>query len=494
MKKTTTRIFPYLLGMFGVTFALFGTSLFSAPVAHADSSITPVTSATSDLLPHIVTSVQPLTRKTANAYALAGTASATSTTGTTTDDSTIYLPGCLQGYSEGMVCYTPQQIRQAYDIQPLLDKGDTGKGQTIVIVDDYQDPTVVSDLHTFDQIFGLSDPTLNIIAPDGLKPYDISDGSDTAYNEEISLDVQWAHVTAPDATIDLVLGNPTDDSNRAQLDALISATTYAVQHNLGSVISLSVGIGEACYTPTEIKDWHQAFVEAAAKHITVLAGAGDLGTDVEACDSNGNTTGLTVGVDYPGSDPLVTSVGGTSLNADLSGNYVSESTWQDAYSDSATGGGFSTLFPRPAYQALVKGTEPQARGVPDIAYNADPLTSVLIVMGSVFSGGLAVATIGGTSAATPQWAGIVALADQAAGTHLGFLNPTLYLLGATNNLTHAFHDITTGGNSIQYYDAGTATEVYVQGYSASTGWDPVTGWGSPDVSKLVPLLALTAKK
>jgi subtilase family serine protease len=143
---------------------------------------------------------------------------------------------------------------------------------------------------------------------------------------------------------------------------------------------------------------------------------------------------------------------------------------------------------------VVKGTEPQARGVPDVAYNADPLTSVLIVMSSVFSGSTTIATVGGTSASTPQWAGIVALADQAAHTRLGFLNPTLYLLGATNKLTNAFHDITTGGNSVQYYSFNTATEVYVQGYSAGAGWDAVTGWGSPNVSTLVPLLALSAKK
>lgn len=140
-------------------------------------------------------------------------------------------------------CYGPQQIRQAYEIQPLLDSGITGKGRTIVIVDAYQSPTIGSDLHTFDQLFGLNDPTLNIIAPDGLTPFDQSDANQTGWAGEITLDVEWAHAIAPDATIDLVLAKSNADAD------ILSATTYAVNNNLGDVISQSFGEAESCADP-----------------------------------------------------------------------------------------------------------------------------------------------------------------------------------------------------------------------------------------------------
>lgn len=136
------------------------------------------------------------------------------------------------------ICYSPQQIRRAYGLQPLLRAGITGKGQTVVIIDDYQSPPLVSDLALFDKIFSLPNPTLNIIAPFGLKPFDPTDPVAATFAIEISLDVEWAHALAPGAAIDLVLGDPVDSSVRGQIEAIIAATTYAANNNLGSVMSL----------------------------------------------------------------------------------------------------------------------------------------------------------------------------------------------------------------------------------------------------------------
>jgi subtilase family serine protease len=147
----------------------------------------------------------------------------------------------------------------------------------------------------------------------------------------------------------------------------------------------------------------------------------------------------------------------------------------------ASGGGYSSLFPRPAYQDGVARAG-AARGVPDVAANADHSTA----MATAFSdGSLRPAT--GTSAATPLWAGVIALADQQAGQHLGFINPAIYRIARNPAYHRALHDVVTGDNSVLW-----PTGVVV-GYSAQPGWDPVTGWGSPDAQYLVPLLAHPAR-
>lgn len=120
-------------------------------------------------------------------------------------------------------CYNPQQIRRAYAIQSVLDAGIAGEGQTIVIIDGFQSPTIAHDLALFDSVFGLPDPTLNIIAPDGLTPFNPNDPAQVGWSGEITLDVEWSHVVAPDATIDLVLAKSGNDPD------ILSATKFAVE-------------------------------------------------------------------------------------------------------------------------------------------------------------------------------------------------------------------------------------------------------------------------
>ncbi len=398
---------------------------------------------------------------------------------------------CLSS-SAPPLCYSPQQIHQAYEIQPLLGMGIRGKGRRIVIVDAYQNPSLETDLALFDKIFGLNDPKLNIIAPFGLHPFDPRNGSVIGFALEIALDVQWAHAIAPDATINLVLGNPSSDNLRGQIDGLISATEYAIANNLGDVLSLSVGTGETCYSAEEVQRWHQAFKTAREKHISVLASSGDTGSSVIACDSAGTPVANGQGVNYPASDPLVSGVGGTTLLATQTGEYLGEMAWnRSAQEAGATGGGFSTLFPRPTYQDRIPGID-KTRGVPDIAYDGDPFTGFPVVTSSFLPGLTLILPVGGTSAGAPQWAGVIALCDQVAGRQLGFLNPTLYQISKESLYPKAFHDITLGNNAFTSRDA-RGRFVTTPGFDASVGWDPTTGVGTPRAARLSTILALPSK-
>jgi subtilase family serine protease len=362
-------------------------------------------------------------------------------------------------------CYGPDQIRAAYNIQPVLDSGITGAGRTIVIIDAFQSPTIRQDLALFDHIWGYPDPTFNIIAPDGLTPFNPGDPAQLLWSSEISLDVQWAHAIAPGATIDLVLAKSDNDPD------VLRVTRFAVDHNLGDVISQSFGEAEACAGPALLAQEHAVFEAATRKGITLFASSGDFGSAQPTCDGSS----LVHSASTPASDPEVTGVGGTHLLADArTGAYGSESVWNDDYG--ASGGGFSTVYRRPGYQAPFQSNEKQ-RGVPDVAYNGDVRGGVIAAFGVPFGvGGLFV--FGGTSAGSPQWAAIIALADQKGGHRLGAINKTLYHIAMSDAYSAALHDVTAGNNGF----------FGVPGFSAGVSWDAATGLGTPNAAKLIALL------
>ncbi len=374
-------------------------------------------------------------------------------------------------------CYGPDQIRTAYDIQPVLNQGITGAGRTIVIVDAFQSPTIRQDLALFDQVWGLPNPTFNIIAPDGLTPFDPNDGNMVGWSAEISLDVEWAHAIAPGATIDLVLAKSNADAD------ILSATRYAINHNLGDVISQSFGEAEACMDPKLLKRQHSLFNQATAKGITLFASSGDQGSAQPTCDG----ASFMKSASTPASEPQVTGVGGTNLVADrnpdlhATGVYQSETVWNSEFG--ASGGGFSTIYKRPGFQdAAVK--QSQQRGVPDVAYDGDVRGGVIAAWGVPFGVG-AFFIFGGTSAGSPQWSGIIALADQKTNHRLGAINPGLYEIAQDEEqYGRAFHDITAGNNGCTLLVCG----IVVPGFSATTGWDAATGLGSPKVANLIGLL------
>ena len=367
-------------------------------------------------------------------------------------------------------CYGPAQVRAAYGVDKLTHLN--GAGKTIVIIDAFQSPTIQSDLATFDTLFGLPAPTFNIIAPDGLTPFDQNDPNQTGWAGEITLDVEYAHAIAPAATIDLVLAKSNDDAN------ILSATKFAIDHNLGDVISQSFGEAEQCMDPALFTQQTALFAQAVKKHITVLASSGDQGAAQPTCDG----TSFFKAASTPASDPNVTGVGGTFLDADgITGAYHGETAWNEPDFAAAGGGGFSVKFKTPAYQ---KSRHLPMRGVPDVAYNAAINAGVLAVWSSSGLGANLVFGFGGTSAGSPQWAGLVALADQLRRGRIGDINPALYAITQSSKVYHGlFHDITVGDNT--YHGAVT-----VNGFAAKQGWDAATGLGSPKANVLVPALAL----
>jgi subtilase family serine protease len=182
----------------------------------------------------------------------------------------------------------------------------------------------------------------------------------------------------------------------------------------------------------------------------------------------------------------VLAAGGTSLTAShTTGDYIRETAWGLPFGSpgtafQASGGGFSHLISRPAYQDGLPGIGAR-RGVPDVASDASGHTGMALVISD--NGKTFIRNSGGTSASAPFWAGLIALADQYAGRHLGFVNPAVYRIGRSARCRQAFHDITTGNNTVMF------PHKTIKGYRAATGWDPVTGWGSPNAQVLVPLLA-----
>jgi len=403
----------------------------------------------------------------------------------------------------GSQCYDPYQMRHAYQVDSLISAGYDGTGHTIVIVDAFQNPNLVSQVAFYNTFYGLPPTNLTQIAPDGLTPFVPGDPNMTGWAEEISLDVEWAHNIAPGANIVLVLAKTNQDSD------ILSALKYAVDNNLGDVISMSFGESESCVSaPADIAAYHNVFVAATQKNITLFASSGDQGAALPTCDGNSWSKAAS----HPAVDPLVTAVGGTELRAadycltqlgcnpnthPLPGTYQSEIAWNEgSFGDfanffpatEATGGGFSVLFGEPPYQQGTAGLHGgKQRGEPDVAYNGAILHGVLTYLNipGVTPGFY---RFGGTSCGAPQWSAIAAIMNQKAGHREGFLNAGIYLTGTNSTQYSAsFHDITMGNNSAVEFDS-TNSPVVVTGFSAGTGWDATTGLGSPIGSGVVDYL------
>ncbi len=431
--------------------------------------------------------------------------------------------------SVGRRCFTPASTRAAYNLQPLYDQGLDGTGTTIAIVDSYGSDTIAHDLHVYDQAFGLPPmcgeegvacasgmPTFSQLSLQGSPATKAPPGSSngtgqedkSAWALEVSLDVETAHAIAPGANI-LLVHTPTAETLGVQgFPQMMAAEDYVVRHQLAQVISQSFASAEDAFGSTQsLQNLRYAFKDAAANGVTVLGSSGDGGT--------ANTTKQPVGqggalipyptVEWPASDPLVTGVGGTYLCTDplaTSGRIVdstdppsncqshpgqAEVGWIDS------GGGFSRVFSKPGFQnALPAGSTAigTMRGVPDIALQASARTGALVYIslpndgnsGLICPGGSPCSTgwydIGGTSLSCPQWAGLIAIGAQLNGGGLGPINEALYSIAANPGAYASdFFDVTTGTNQ---------ADSSVPGYPATTGWDPVTGLGTPNAANLIP--------
>jgi subtilase family serine protease len=397
-------------------------------------------------------------------------------------------------------CYTPMQLQRAYDLPPLYALGFNGRGRTIVIADPFGSPTIRHDLGVFDRAFGLpAPPSFRIVQPAGkVPPYNPANSVMRAKAGETTLDVEVAHAMAPGASI--VLAETPGTTARgiatgAGYPQLMAAENYLVNHNVGDVISQSFSLPEQNFPAGDIRRLRQTYVNAVKHRVTVLAASNDNGVSGPTTSGKGYLPQRVV--EWPASDPLVTGVGGVKFFLNAAGRSVAPVTaWNDTYALAspvpwASSGGVSAMFGRPSYQDPVRGIVGNRRGVPDISLSAAISAGVLVYgsfpgNGFLFNGWTAG---GGTSEATPEFSGIVAIADQFAGRRLGLVNPALYDLYRLH--APGIVDVTTGGNTVSFPVTGGLFTV--RGYFARPGYDLVTGLGTVDAAKLVPGLAWASR-
>jgi subtilase family serine protease len=403
------------------------------------------------------------------------------------------LPPFHGADADDAVCgYGPAQLRDAYGVSA---SGLTGQGTTVAVVGAGASPTMVSDADAFFASEG--DPAFATgqfaqFLPKGRFHLSALCQGD-AFQEEAQ-DVEAVHAMAPMADIEYYASGGCSD-----LD-FIDTLDRVVDDDTASVVSASWGDPESEVTTGIEKAYHEDFQQGALEGIGFFAASGDIG--------NGRLFTGRVQTDYPASDPDVTAVGGTSTAIGPAGHIEwqtawgtqelrlsnNDRRWLPAGPFGGSGGGFSRLFTRPAYQVGVvpRGT-PAGRAVPDVAMDADPTTAMLVGLTEQFAGGPAYGErrAFGTSLACPLMAGIEALATEAAQRRLGLVNPTIYSLARRHGAD--FTDVTDShskaGNVWPTYDTGvpgSGTTYFVftfghdLGLSAAPGWDDATGLGSPN--------------
>src|SRR2546422_239011 len=371
-------------------------------------------------------------------------------------------------------CFNPAAMANSYNYAVLHALGHRGQGKTIAVVDSFGSSTIRQDLAVFNNAFGLphlcgetgpNDPSGN--CPTSVQPrFDIiqvqggpapvppppSNGTGleahNLWDLEVALDVEWAHATAPLANIMLVT-SPTAETLGVQgFQQFMNAEQYVIDHHMADVISQSFASGEGAFHSglAALKQLRTTYVSAKANHVTILSSSGDGGSLNSMKEPVKNPAPIPyASVEWPASDPLVTAVGGTYL-----------------CTNAVTGAGVDQVAPpvncRPA-------ANPSGEREPAWV-------------------------VGGTSAGSPQWAGLIAIADEMAGRDLGYLNTALYNLAA-NPATYAadFYDDDTNSNAQSAPGSGTSGNCC----PSSQGWDAVTGLGSPNAATLLPdLIAATA--
>jgi subtilase family serine protease len=389
------------------------------------------------------------------------------------------------------VCgYTGPQLRAAYEGSTRL----TGKGVTIGIVDAYDAPTIAKDANTYATDHGDGAYAPGQLIQTKLTPFRLGAecGPNGWYGEE-TLDVEASHALAPGADIHFYGAKSCSNND------LLAGDRQAVDDDTVQIVSNSFGDTESDATTAYIKASEQVFMQGAIEGISFMFSSGDDGDELAA-------TGIKQ-ADYQTSDPYVTSVGGTSTAIGQSGNLEFQTGWgtdkyslakngksfSDGFYDYGSGGGYSKLFDRPSYQdGVVPSSAPTGRAVPDVAMDADPTTGMLVgetqtnLDGSVSYGEY---RIGGTSLASPLFAGMTALLDQHAGGGTGFLNPLIYGEYGKGYFADVAGAPADAGNvRVDYANGADATDGLVysvrtfdddSSLTVTTGYDDVTGVGVP---------------
>ncbi len=433
-------------------------------------------------------------------------------------------------------CYSPKQFAHAYQIDQVYAEGYTGKGQVIILANVLGSPTLQRDLDHFSDSFGLPKTAIQFIYPNGVVTNPLASPDQLQAAQEITLDTEWAHAIAPDATIVNIISvvDETVPSQVGSMAGLFKGIQMASDQYPGAIVSISTGIGEPDITDDDIKTYvkgsfHEILMNAANAGLTVIAATGDTGSTNRSVIDGAFFDQPNVG--YPASDPFVTAVGGTMLEAgwkwtpkgnaddfwtcflkklgcvedflswEPAEDSVREFAWKEDWARSGSGGGASRIFETPDFQ---KGLDPAVRtlmkghrGVPDTALNAAQNGGVEVY--TSFSGP-SWTVVSGASCAAPETAGIVALAGQLASAQsgryvgIGYLNPILYSLGSRD-----FNDILPrefGQDNSPYFNPDLAKapgslvpSSPVPGFPVTPGYDLVTGWGSPHVVNFVHDLA-----
>jgi subtilase family serine protease len=429
--------------------------------------------------------------------------------------------------SVGRRCFGPKAMENAYNVTPLISKGLDGRGRTIAIVDSFGYDQAEADLKVYSQQFGLPlmcgmpdvacKPGMATISrlQQGNRPVQAppagSQGTgqedSNAWALEVALDLDMAHTMAPGANILLVTTSTAETLGVQGFQQMMDLEQQVVDGHLADVISQSFGAGEETFdTQASLQNLRHAFTSAAANGVTVLASSGDGGSENNFKEPVKDPAAIPFpSVGWPASDPLVTSIGGTYLCLDPQtgttiddtspGGQCSQFPGQREVGWVISGGGFSHVFSKPAYQnTLPAGSTAigTMRGVPDVASQASSITGVLVRDTAPGATGIACTSgdpcsagwyvVGGTSSSSPQWGGLVAIADQIAGHSLGQISPALYDLANGPNHGSYFFDVTTGNNSNPSFPD-------IPGFPATQGWDPITGLGTPNAANLLPALA-----
>ena len=339
-----------------------------------------------------------------------------------------------------------------YNIKPLRDRHLDGTGQTILFPEIETIPKAnIADLEKFATEFGL--PPFSSVLTIKTNP---NWGNPEKPGGEAVLDLEIAHEIAPQAKLVAYVAGP-------QFTFMDRAIDQMVTDKLGTIISESLGACEPGAPASHRNTYASIQDRANAQGMTHYVASGDSGA--YTCGQEHDPT-----QSFPATLPTVTAVGGTTVFESTNGTYFKEYAWGAAIDESGTGGGPSLIYPIPDYQQAVAQADGHGmRQVPDVAADADPQTGFHIVFGGEDT------QIGGTSAATPMWAGLTALINQDLVSkklrQVGFANPAIYWMGAnqTKFASSPFHDVVAGNNLA---------------FVATKGWDFTTGWGSPDADAL----------
>lgn len=383
---------------------------------------------------------------------------------------------------DGRVYYTPTFIRQAYDI-PSAPDAPTGFGQTILVVTAFGSPTLDADVDQFNAENGLPKVRGGIKVINQKTPVSSLVGDPMLWRIETTLDVEWAHAIAPGAKIVVAVADTDDSPNVAEI------VSEVLPKYPDAIVVQSFGLDEAgdASDPDAARIMNLAYLNQVLRGGTVLAASGDFGAS--------NLTPF-VGppapmASFPASSPLVLAVGGTMGDPHpdglwQNGHYGGEQVWNELLSTptgllvGASGGAPSVVYSAPPWQTGLTGVPTRAE--PDVAYNAAVDGGVIIVLGGKHG------VLGGTSAGAPQWAGIIALANELRGhgarTQLGLATPQLYAIARdAGAYGRDFHDITKGNNAL------FGNPARLPGFFARPGYDLPTGLGTPVVSQLLRDLA-----